>query len=113
MPVMEEDPDYYDRLGELIRGMAEGGLTGALGGPVDLANMGLGALGLGSEKPIMGSEDIRERLTDAGIYQPRTGSGEETVDDDPWPGSGAVGSTGHGGHQGGQDGPRQQLVFGA
>ena len=54
-------------------------MTGALGGPVDLATMALRPLGYDLDKPVMGSEWLRDRLTDAGVYQPRTGSAGEQI----------------------------------
>jgi len=38
------------------------GIATGLGGPIDLANYGLGFLGLGSDEPFMGSESIRKGL---------------------------------------------------
>lgn len=50
-----------------------------LGSGVDVANMGLGAIGLGSERPVLGSDYLRNIAQSLGLAQPSTGSGTETA----------------------------------
>jgi hypothetical protein len=50
-----------------------------LGTPVDVINMLLEPVGLGSEKPFMGSEYLIDKGVQAGIYEKPTGEGEETL----------------------------------
>ena len=47
-----------------------GSIAGTLGAPVDLANMALGAVGLGSENPVLGSEWIGQKMEKAGMVSP-------------------------------------------
>ena len=47
-----------------------GSIAGTLGAPVDLANMALGAVGLGSENPVLGSEWIGQKMESAGMVSP-------------------------------------------
>jgi hypothetical protein len=49
------------------KGFNVGTLSDFLGGPVDLVNLGLGAVGLGTEAPFGGSESIRRALTAGGM----------------------------------------------
>lgn len=44
-----------------------GAIAGTLGAPVDLVNTGLQAFGIGSERPVLGSEWIGDRMHQAGI----------------------------------------------
>jgi len=50
-----------------------------LGGPVDVINLGLSPLGLGSEKPFLGSEYLIDKAVEAGIADKPTGSAAETA----------------------------------
>jgi len=45
------------------------GLAGVLGAPVDLINAGLGYVGLGSERPVGGSESLRGLLPESFTYK--------------------------------------------
>jgi len=55
------------------RGVRDNTVPYALGGPVDMANMALGAVGLGSRRPVGGSDWIRQMLEKAGVTQPSQG----------------------------------------
>jgi hypothetical protein len=59
---------------DALRGAAEGAVTGTLGAPVDLMSLALRPLGYNVEKPVGGSEWIRDRMQGAGAYPARTGS---------------------------------------
>jgi hypothetical protein len=50
-----------------------------VGAPVDLINMALTPVGLGSEQPVMGSDYLRNIAQSLGLAQPSTGSGAETA----------------------------------
>jgi len=50
-----------------------------LGAPVDIINMALQPVGLGSERPVMGSDYLRNIAQSLGYAQPSTGSGAETA----------------------------------
>jgi hypothetical protein len=50
-----------------------------LGAPVDIINMALQPVGLGSEQPVMGSDYLRNIAQSLGYAQPSTGSGAETA----------------------------------
>jgi hypothetical protein len=50
-----------------------------LGSPVDIINMGLQPLGLGSEKPVMGSDWLQSLAQQYGLSQKPTGSNAENV----------------------------------
>jgi hypothetical protein len=53
--------------------------TDLLGSPVDLINMALKPLGLGSQKPVMGSEYLQSLAQQYGLSQQPTGSNAENV----------------------------------
>jgi hypothetical protein len=50
-----------------------------VGAPVDLINMALTPVGLGSEQPVLGSDYLRNIAQSLGFAQPSTGSGAETA----------------------------------
>ncbi len=50
-----------------------------LGSPIDLINMGLKPLGLGSQKPVMGSDYLQSLAQQYGLSQQPTGSNAENV----------------------------------
>jgi hypothetical protein len=50
-----------------------------LGSPVDLINMGLQPLGLGSQKPVMGSDWLQSLAQEYGLSAQPTGSNSESV----------------------------------
>jgi hypothetical protein len=50
-----------------------------LGSPVDLINMGLKPLGMGSQKPVMGSDYLQSLAQQYGLSQQPTGSNAENV----------------------------------
>jgi len=50
-----------------------------VGAPVDLINMALQPVGLGSERPVLGSDYLRNIAQSLGLAQPSTGSGAETA----------------------------------
>jgi hypothetical protein len=50
-----------------------------VGAPVDLINMALTPVGLGSERPVLGSDYLRNIAQSLGLAQPSTGSGTETA----------------------------------
>jgi hypothetical protein len=50
-----------------------------VGAPVDLINMALTPVGLGSEQPVLGSDYLRNIAQSLGLAQPPTGSGAETA----------------------------------
>lgn len=56
-------PDFSRALDAINRGA----IGGTIGGPVDLVNMGLQSIGLGIDKPFLGSEWIGDRMQDAGM----------------------------------------------
>lgn len=61
----EEERGFFGKLYDYADVGASGvvrGVTGALGIPADIINSGLGLVGLGSEKPIGGSQFLRETL---------------------------------------------------
>lgn len=72
-------PDLAPQLGDAARGAAEGAVTGLLGGPVDLATMALRPMGYDVERPVGGSEWIRDRLQSGGFYPERTGTAGEAI----------------------------------
>lgn len=78
-PPAKRPPSLWSEAGDAVRGAAEGAVTGLLGGPVDLATMALRPLGYDVEKPVGGSEWIRDRMEGAGAYPERTGSTGEAV----------------------------------
>ena len=45
-------------------------VAGTLGAPVDLINMGLGAVGLGTDKPMLGSEHLGDLMERYGMVTP-------------------------------------------
>jgi hypothetical protein len=53
--------------------------TDLLGSPVDLINMALKPMGLGSQKPVMGSEYLQSLAQQYGLSQQPTGSNAENV----------------------------------
>jgi len=53
--------------------------TDLLGSPVDLINMALKPMGLGSQKPVMGSEYLQSLAQQYGLSQQPTGSSAENV----------------------------------
>jgi len=62
-------------LSDILRGALAAQTTGLVGGPVDILNMALGGMGLpASEKPVMGSKWLEDRL---GVQ--KSGSTEETL----------------------------------
>jgi hypothetical protein len=50
-----------------------------IGAPVDIINMALQPVGLGSERPVLGSDYLRNIAQSLGYAQPSTGSGAETA----------------------------------
>ena len=50
-----------------------------IGAPVDLINMALNPVGLGSEEPVMGSDYLRNIARSLGLAEAPTGSGAETA----------------------------------
>jgi hypothetical protein len=50
-----------------------------LGSPIDLINMGLKPLGMGSQKPVMGSDYLQSLAQQYGLSQQPTGSNAENV----------------------------------
>ena len=50
-----------------------------IGAPVDIINMALQPVGLGSEIPVLGSDYLRNIAQSLGYAQPSTGSGAETA----------------------------------
>ena len=69
------NPNLSKTLDVLNRGT----IGGLLGGPVDLVNTGLNAFGLGTEKPIMGSEWIGDQMQNMGMVTENRYPMEETV----------------------------------
>lgn len=63
------DPEYWKSVGSGATNALNRGLVGGfLGAPVDVTNMAMGSLGLPvSNKPVMGSEWIGQKMQDAGI----------------------------------------------
>jgi hypothetical protein len=55
------------KVGAAAKGFNVGALSDVLGYPVDLVNLGLSAVGLGTEAPFAGSESIRRALTAGGM----------------------------------------------
>ena len=53
--------------------------TDLLGSPIDLINMGLKPLGMGSQKPVMGSDYLQSLAQQYGLSQQPTGSNAENV----------------------------------
>ena len=66
-------------LGDFARGAVEGAATGVLGAPVDLAALLLSFGGYRHPAPVGGSQWWRDRVQDAGVYGPRTGSVAESA----------------------------------
>lgn len=69
--------DYDQRKKQLLSAVQagtdvinRGTIAGTLGTPVDLANTALQAVGLGSEKPVLGSEWIGDKMQQAGMVSP-------------------------------------------
>jgi hypothetical protein len=65
-------------LGDVARGVSYYPYD-LLGSGVDIANMALTPLGLGSERPVLGSDYLRNIAQSLGFAQPSTGSGAETA----------------------------------
>ena len=64
-------------MSEGLRGAAESAFTGTVGAPVDLATMALRPFGYDNPSPVMGSDWIRQKMQDLGVYGERTGTGAE------------------------------------
>ena len=76
---MAEAKKGFGRSVDAIRRGVQYSPADLLGAPVDVINMALEPFGLGSEKPFMGSEYLIDKGVQAGIYEPPTGEGEETL----------------------------------
>jgi hypothetical protein len=76
---MEEAKKGLGRSVDAIRRGVQYSPADLLGAPVDVINMMLDPVGLGSEKPFMGSEYLIDKGVQAGIYEKPTGEGEETL----------------------------------
>ena len=76
---MDEAKKGLGRSVDAIRRGAQYNPADLLGTPVDVINMLLEPVGLGSEKPFMGSEYLIDKGVQAGIYEKPTGEGEETL----------------------------------
>lgn len=62
------DPSYWSSVRQgLADAMNRGVIGGIVGAPVDIANTALGAFGLGSQRPVMGSEWIGQQMQSAGL----------------------------------------------
>ena len=77
MASLAELLDYDQRKKQMLSALQagtdvinRGTIAGTLGTPVDLANTALQAIGLGSEKPVLGSEWIGEKMQQAGMVSP-------------------------------------------
>jgi hypothetical protein len=87
---MDADPEFRaQRRAEFQREFLEGAKFAPfriVGGPVDLANMALGVVGLDSEKPFLGSDYLIDKYATGiealgGSYRRPTGSGAELAGD--------------------------------
>jgi hypothetical protein len=76
---MAEAKKGFGRSVDAIRRGVQYSPADLLGAPVDVINMALEPFGLGSEKPIGGSEYLIDKGVQAGIYEKPTGEGEETL----------------------------------
>jgi muramidase (phage lysozyme) len=79
-------PEDQRPAGEVFRGIGRDVVRGAqylpydlIGMPVDVINLGLNAVGAGTDKPFMGSEYLIDKAAQAGIAQRPTGSAAETA----------------------------------
>lgn len=72
-PVAAEEPSEYSQshAGQAVYGVNTG-IGNALGFPVDAVNSALSVVGLGSEKPFLGSAQINEFLAGVGAIKPET-----------------------------------------
>jgi hypothetical protein len=77
MASLAELLDYDQRKKQMLSALQagtdvinRGTIAGTLGTPVDLANTALQAVGLGSEKPVLGSEWIGDKMQQAGMVSP-------------------------------------------
>jgi hypothetical protein len=65
-------------IGDIARGVSYYPYD-VLGAPVDIINMALQPVGLGSQTPVLGSDYLRNIAQSLGYAQPSTGSGAETA----------------------------------
>ena len=77
MASLAELLDYDQRKKQMLSALQagtdvinRGTIAGTLGTPVDLANTALQAVGLGSDKPVLGSEWIGDKMQQAGMVSP-------------------------------------------
>jgi hypothetical protein len=77
MASLAELLDYDQRKKQMLSALQagtdvinRGTIAGTLGTPVDLVNTALQAVGLGSEKPVLGSEWIGDKMQQAGMVSP-------------------------------------------
>jgi len=75
------DPEYYRMVaGGLRDTLGRGVIGGALGAPVDITNMAMGALGVPvSQRPVMGSEWLGQKMQDAGVVSANRNPVAETL----------------------------------
>lgn len=71
--------DASQKAREFGSGLARTGSAGLVGAPVDIANIMMG--GKGGEAPVMGSKWLEQKMTNAGIFPPRYGTGWESTGD--------------------------------
>lgn len=75
------DPEFYKDMAGGVRDVVGRGVVGgALGAPVDIANMAMGALGVPvSQTPVMGSEWLGKKLQQAGVVSDKRNPIGETI----------------------------------
>jgi len=75
------DPEYYRMVaGGLRDTLGRGVIGGALGAPVDITNMAMGALGVPvSQRPVMGSEWLGQKMQDASVVSANRNPVAETL----------------------------------
>lgn len=75
-----KDVDLLDETKRVLSSVNEDYLAGAVGFPVDAVNWLLGGVGLDSERPVMGSDWLRDQMRDVGAsqegYRPQTQIGK-------------------------------------
>lgn len=75
------DPEYWKSVKQGLTDTVNRGFVGSLlGAPVDIANMAMGSLGVPvSQKPVMGSEWIGQKMQDVGVVSPNRNPVAETL----------------------------------
>lgn len=67
------------RANQAAQGLAKTATVDLLGAPVDLANLGASALGVGSANPVGGSQWLEQKAVNAGVFSPSQSGTEDAT----------------------------------